>query len=159
MYRIGFGFDSHRFVEGKPLMLGGVEVPHDRGLDGHSDADAPLHAVTDAILGAISAGDIGEIFPDTDPQWKDAPSSLFVTRAVEMASEEGYTIGNCDVTIVTQSPKLSPHKQSMRERIATLLGIDAGAVAVKAKTSEQMGVVGQGEGLLALAAVLLVKEE
>jgi len=137
-------------------MLGGVEIPHDLGLAGHSDADAVLHAITDAILGALAAGDIGELFPDTDPQWKDADSGMFVKRAVEMAREQGLRVGNCDVTVLAERPKLSQHRLAMRRRIAELLGVEPEAVSVKAKTSEGMGLIGNGEGLAAMAMVMLV---
>jgi len=137
-------------------MLGGVEIPHDLGLAGHSDADAVLHAITDAILGALAAGDIGELFPDTDPKWKDADSSVFAKRAVAMAREQGLCVGNCDVTVLAERPKLSQHKTAMRRRIAELLGIQPEAVSVKAKTSEGMGLIGNGEGLAAMAMVMLV---
>jgi 2-C-methyl-D-erythritol 2,4-cyclodiphosphate synthase len=156
MARIGLGYDSHRFVPGGgPVRLGGVDVEHDRHLAGHSDGDAVLHAITDAILGALAAGDIGELFPDTDERWADADSAVFVARAVEIAAEHRCRVANCDVTIVTEAPKIAPRRDAMRERIAALLGVDAGAVSVKAKTNEQMGALGRGEGLLALAAVCL----
>jgi len=155
MQRIGFGYDSHRFAVGRALMLGGVEIPHDHGLDGHSDADAVLHAITDAILGALAAGDIGELFPDTDPQWKDADSSVFVKHAAAMAREQGLVVGNCDVTVLAERPKLSQHKLAMRRRIAELLGIEPEAVSVKAKTAEGMGQIGSGEGLAVMAVAML----
>jgi len=155
MQRVGFGYDSHRFAVGRALMLGGVEIPHDHGLDGHSDADAVLHAITDAILGALAAGDIGELFPDTDPQWKDADSSVFVKHAAAMAREQGLVVGNCDVTVLAERPKLSQHKLAMRRRIAELLGIEPEAVSVKAKTAEGMGQIGSGEGLAVMAVAML----
>ena len=158
MQRIGFGFDSHRLVGGKDLMLGGVRIDHALGLAGHSDADAVLHAITDAILGAIGADDIGQQFPDTDPRWAEADSAVFVRRAVEMAAEQSCRVGNCDVTILAEQPKLGPHKAAMRRRIAELLGVCQTAVAVKAKTGEGMGFVGRGEGIAALAAVLLIPD-
>ena len=158
MQRIGFGFDSHRLVGGKDLMLGGVRIDYAFGLAGHSDADAVLHAITDAILGAIGADDIGQQFPDTDPRWAEADSSEFIKRAVEMAAEQGCRVGNCDVTILAEQPKLAPHKAAMRQRIAELLGVCQTAVAVKAKTGEGMGFVGRGEGIAALAAVLLIPD-
>jgi len=155
MDRVGLGFDSHRFTPGRPLVLGGVPIDHDAGLAGHSDGDAVLHAVTDAILGALAAGDIGEHFPDSDPQWAGVDSSRFVEHAVKLAAGRGLIVGNCDVTVLAERPKLGPHKQRMRERIAALLGVDASAVSVKAKTGEGMGFVGAGEGLAALAVVSL----
>ena len=136
-------------------MLGGVAIPFDRGLAGHSDADAVLHAVTDAILGALAAGDIGELFPDSDARWKNADSAVFVRHAVALAREKGYAVANCDVTVLAEQPKLTPHKPAMRQRIAELLDVPVDAVAVKAKTNEQMGFVGRGEGLAAFAVVLL----
>ena len=157
MSRIGFGYDSHRFAAGRPLVLGGVQIDHDRGLTGHSDADAALHAIVDAILGALAAGDIGEHFPDTDPKWAVADSSMFVRSAVELAGSEGYVVGNCDLTIITEQPRLSAHKAAMRDSIAEMLGVDPSAVSVKAKTAEGMGAIGRGEGLAAMAAITLEK--
>ncbi len=137
------------------MILGGVRIEHDRGLSGHSDADAVLHAITDAILGAISAGDIGELFPDTDPQWSGADSAIFVRHAVKLAGEQGCRVGNCDVTIIAEQPRLTPYKQQMCSRIAELLGVKPQAISVKAKTNEQMGAIGRGEGIAAIAVVLL----
>ena len=155
MERIGFGYDSHRFEAGRDLVLGGVRIDHDRGLAGHSDADAVLHAVTDALLGAAGAGDIGEQFPDSDPQWAGTDSAVFVARAMEIAAAQGLAPVNCDVTVLAESPKLGAHKALMRARIAELLGIDAALVSVKAKTNEGMGFIGRGDGLAAMAVVLL----
>lgn len=157
MSRIGFGYDSHRFQAGRPLVLGGVQIEHDRGLAGHSDADAALHAVTDAVLGAIAAGDIGDLFPDSDPELAGADSAAFVRHATELAAGAGFRVANCDVTIIAESPMLSPYKDMMRHKIAEMLGVDPQAVSVKAKTNEGMGFVGRGEGIAALAAVLLVE--
>ncbi|MDY6912960.1 MAG: 2-C-methyl-D-erythritol 2,4-cyclodiphosphate synthase [Planctomycetota bacterium] len=156
MHKIALGYDSHRFAPGRALILGGVQVTCEQGLAGHSDADAVLHAVTDAILGAIAAGDIGELFDDTDPKWADADSAVFVRHATALAAERGYAIGNCDVTVLAERPKLAPYKAAMRDRIAELLGIEPEAVSVKAKTNEGMGFIGRGEGVAALAAVLLI---
>jgi 2-C-methyl-D-erythritol 4-phosphate cytidylyltransferase/2-C-methyl-D-erythritol 2,4-cyclodiphosphate synthase len=139
MPRVGLGYDSHRFAIGRPLMLAGVRVEHPSGLAGHSDADAVLHAVTDALLGALGAGDIGEHFPDTDPQWRGADSAVFVRRAMEMVRQAGLRVGNCDVTALCESPKLTPYKPAMRASLATLLGVTAAQVNVKAKTNEAMG--------------------
>ena len=155
MFRIGFGYDSHRFAPGRPLVLGGVRIDHPDGLAGHSDADAVLHAVTDAVLGAAAAGDIGEHFADGDPRWAEADSSQFVTEAIRLAADRGFRPVNCDVTVLAESPKLAPHKRRMAERIAELLGLGPGAVSVKAKTNERMGFVGRGEGIAVLAAVLM----
>ena len=156
MMKIGFGYDSHRFAPDRPLILGGVRIEHDRGLAGHSDADAVLHAVTDALLGALAAGDIGEHFSDKDPRWARADSAAFVRYAVELACRAGCRVGNCDVTIVAQEPRLAAYKEPMRSRIAELLGVEPASVSVKAKTNEGMGFVGRAEGLAAMAAVLLV---
>lgn len=155
MQRIGLGFDSHRFAPGRPLVLGGVRIPSDQGLAGHSDGDAVLHALTDAILGALAAGDIGEHFPDTDPRWAGADSRTFLAEALHLARERKMRVVNCDVTVVTERPRLSPHKGAIAARIAELLAAPADCVSVKAKTGEQMGAIGRGEGLAALAIVLL----
>ncbi|MCK4624205.1 MAG: 2-C-methyl-D-erythritol 2,4-cyclodiphosphate synthase [Phycisphaerae bacterium] len=155
MNRIGFGFDSHRFVEGRPLMLGGVHIKHDRGLAGHSDADAVLHAVIDAMLGASGLGDIGEFFPDTDEKNKNANSGVMLVDVLGELAQMGMEVVNCDVTIVAEAPKLTKYKIPMRERIAELLGLDISVVSVKAKTAEGMGLIGAGEGLAAFAVVLL----
>jgi 2-C-methyl-D-erythritol 2,4-cyclodiphosphate synthase len=143
-------------VPGRALTLGGVKIDHPLGLAGHSDADAVLHAVADAILGASGDADIGELFPDTDPRWADADSAQFVRRAVELAAAKGLAVGNCDVTILAEEPRLGPHKSQMRARIAELLGVTADAVSIKAKTGEGMGAIGRGEGIAALAVGLLV---
>jgi 2-C-methyl-D-erythritol 2,4-cyclodiphosphate synthase len=155
MTRVGFGYDSHRLVEGRPLVLGGVRIDHPAGLTGHSDGDVLLHAVTDAVLGALAAGDIGQWFPDTDPQWKDADSATFLAEAVRHAQQQGYVVGNCDVVVLAERPKLADHREAMQRRVAELLEADPAAVGVKAKTNEQMGFVGRGEGIVAMAAVLL----
>lgn len=139
-------------------MLGGVRIEHSLGLAGHSDADAVLHAITDAVLGALAAGDIGEMFPDSDPRWKDADSRQFLHAAVALAAQRGLHVVNCDVTVLAEQPRLSPHKQAMRASIAELLGVAAADVAVKAKTNERMGFVGRQEGLAAMAVVLLSDE-
>jgi len=153
--RVGLGYDSHRFVAGRPLVLGGVEIPHDMGLAGHSDADAVLHAITDALLGAMAAGDIGETFPDTDPRWADADSSVFIRHAVKLAADGRSRVCSCDVTVIAERPGLTAHKPAMRRRIAGLLGVDEQCVSVKAKTNDKMGFVGRGEGIAALAIVTL----
>ena len=155
MNRVGMGFDSHRFVEGRPLKLCGVKVPFGKGLDGHSDADAPIHALVDAMFGASGLGDIGEVFPDTGPKWKDADSTTLLSEAMGMLLQVGWVVGNCDITIVCENPKLGPHKLAMREKIADLLGLDMSAVSVKAKTAEGMGFCGAGEGIAAYAVVIL----
>ena len=138
-------------------MLGGVCIEHNCGLAGHSDADAVLHALTDAILGAIGAGDIGEHFPDNDPAWSGAASAQFVRHALALAADKGYRVVNCDITVITEQPKLAPHKARMKQTIADLLGVAADAVSVKAKTNEGMGWIGSGEGLAAIAVVAMEK--
>ncbi|MFP4054446.1 MAG: 2-C-methyl-D-erythritol 2,4-cyclodiphosphate synthase [Phycisphaerae bacterium] len=155
MYRTGLGYDSHRFAENRTLILCGMEVPSDVGLAGHSDADVALHAVTDAILGALGKGDIGRHFPDTDPQWKDADSTQFVRYAIDLAAEQGMRLGNCDLTLLLERPKLKPYKKAMLDRLAEILQVAPSRVAVKAKTNEGMGFVGRREGIAALATVLL----
>ncbi len=139
-------------------MLGGLHIEHEQGLAGHSDADVVLHAITDAVLGALAAGDIGEMFPDTDPQWADADSAAFLTQAVMLAKQAGCRVINCDVTVLAEAPRLGPYKKRMARRIAALLERDTDDVSVKAKTNEQMGFVGRGEGIAALAVVLLSEE-
>jgi 2-C-methyl-D-erythritol 4-phosphate cytidylyltransferase/2-C-methyl-D-erythritol 2,4-cyclodiphosphate synthase len=155
--RVGQGFDVHRFRPGRRLVLCGVTLAGETGLDGHSDADVCLHAVTDAILGALARGDIGEIFPDTDPKWRDADSSAFVARAMEMAAEEGYGLVNCDLTIVGERPRIAAHRADLRESLAGILGVARSAISVKATSTEGLGFVGRTEGLAALAVVLLAK--
>lgn len=154
--RVGYGYDVHRLQEGRTLWLGGVDVPHHSGLLGHSDADALLHAITDAILGALALGDIGSHFPDTDPAYKDMESRFFLLKAVELAAGRGYRIGNVDATIAAQKPKLRSHIDDMRGRIAELLAIQIDRVSVKATTSEKMGFVGREEGMAVMATVLLM---
>ncbi len=157
--RIGFGYDCHRLVAGRPLVLGGVRIECQVGLDGHSDADAVLHAVTDALLGAMAAGDIGELFPDTDPKYAGACSGGFLAHAMKLVDDAGLRVANCDVTVLAERPKLSPHKDAMRERIAGLLGVDVESVAVKAKTNEGLDAVGRGEAIAAMAMVLLEPDD
>ncbi len=140
------------------MVLGGVCIEHDRGLAGHSDADAVLHAVTDAVLGAIGEGDIGEHFPDSDPKWRGAASAQFLRHALGLAAGRGLRVVNCDVTIIAQSPKLGPHKARIRDSIAAILGVAHTDVAVKAKTNEGMGWIGRGEGLAAMAVVLVERQ-
>ena len=158
MQRIGIGYDSHRFAPDRPLVLGGVRIDHDLGLSGHSDADVVLHAVTDAILGAISAGDIGDHFADSDPQWAGAASAPFVRRALELAGREGLRVGNCDVTVIAEAPRLAGVKRLIAENVAGILGVDPQLVSIKATTNEGMGAIGRGEGILAVAVVLLTSE-
>ena len=153
--RTGFGYDSHRLVEGRPFMLGGIEIPHDKGGLGHSDADVLLHAICDALLGAVALGDIGLHFPDTDAAWKDADSRKLLAQVVKLLREKGWTVGNMDCTVVLEKPKLRPHVDAMRAAIAQLLGTQLDAVSVKASTNEKMGFVGREEGVCAYAIVLV----
>lgn len=155
-FRIGQGYDSHRLVEGRKLILGGVDIPHVKGLDGHSDADALLHAVTDAILGAAALGDIGRHFPDTAVEFKGADSRVLLRAAADRVKATGYDIGNVDATIIAQRPKMAPHICTMVANIAADLGIEPGQVNVKAKTNEKMGYLGREEGINAEAVALLV---
>ncbi len=153
--RIGYGFDVHRLVPGRKLILGGVEIPFKLGLLGHSDADVLCHAVSDALLGALALGDIGKHFPDSDQLWKDADSLMLLGRAAALVSEHGYEVVNLDATLILQRPKVAPYVERMRENIASSLGVEAGAVSVKATTSEGMGYEGRGEGASCHAVVLL----
>ena len=137
--RIGFGWDSHEFKAGIPLKIGGVSLPHHSGLAGHSDGDVLLHALTDALLGAVAAGDIGSYFPPTDPQWKGADSAVFLREAIKQVAARGYAVGNVDCTVVLAAPKIVPHAKAIQENVATLLGITAGQVGIKAKTPEGVG--------------------
>ncbi|HRW89827.1 MAG TPA: 2-C-methyl-D-erythritol 2,4-cyclodiphosphate synthase [Flavobacteriales bacterium] len=156
-FRIGYGYDVHRLVEGRDLWLGGVKVPAEKGALGHSDADVLLHAICDALLGAAGSGDIGTHFPDTDAAWKDADSRDLLRRVKEIISAEGWTVGNVDATLVLEKPKIKPHVSAMRETIAGILDIDLSAVGIKATTNEGMGFVGRGEGVCAHAVALLVR--
>ncbi len=153
--RIGFGYDSHRFAEGRRLVLGGVEFPGETGLDGHSDADALLHALIDALLGAAALGDIGSHFPDDDPKWKGADSAKLLEAVVAEVAAAGYRVVNVDATVVCERPKLRPRIDVIRARIASLLGVDVSAVSVKGKTNEGMDAVGSGDGLAAYAVALI----
>lgn len=155
MFRIGQGIDAHRFREGGRLVLGGVDIPHDRGIEAHSDGDALLHAITDALLGAIAAGDIGQHFPDTDPRWKGADSRLLLRGAVELVRAAGFAPVNVDATVIAQAPKLAPHIPRMRENLAADLELPLACVSVKATTTERMGFTGREEGIAAQAVVLL----
>ena len=154
--RIGEGWDIHALVPGRKLILGGVEIAFERGLLGHSDADALLHAITDALLGAAGLGDIGKHFPDTDLRFQGADSKLLLMEAARLIREQGWQIGNIDSTVIAQAPKLSPHIEAMRAAIAQAVGLDMGRVNVKAKTAEKMGPVGAGSAIEARAVVLLV---
>jgi 2-C-methyl-D-erythritol 2,4-cyclodiphosphate synthase len=153
--RVGQGYDIHPFAEGRRLVLGGIEIPHGRGLDGHSDADVLLHALGDALLGAAGLGDLGTYFPPSDPQWKGADSGDLLRRIVAEVKNEGWLVGNCDLTVIAEEPRLMPHRERIRSRIAALLGVAPGAVGLKATTNEGLGALGRGEGIAALAVVLL----
>lgn len=153
--RVGHGFDAHRLVEGRPFVLGGIEIPFERGPLGHSDADVAAHALCDAILGACALGDLGKHFPDTDPAWKGADSMRLLEACVGMARERGYRLGNVDVTVVVERPKLAPHLERIRARLASVMDIEVDAVSVKAKTSEGMGYTGDGSGIASYAVALL----
>ena len=153
--RIGHGFDAHRLVAGRPLHLGGIEVPHGRGLEGHSDGDCVLHAVCDALLGAAGEGDMGRHFPSRDPQWRGVASRVFVEEVRRLVDAAGWAVVNLDVTLIAQEPALGPHLEPMRETIAGLLGVEPAQVSVKAKSTDGLGALGRGEGIAALATVLL----
>jgi len=159
MLRIGIGHDTHRLVEGRPLILGGLHVCSDRCADGHSDADALSHAIADAVLGALCEGDLGVHFPDSDPQWKDVDSLQLLSRVMWLAHERGLSVVNVDATILLETPKLRPYVQSMRERVAEVLGVDVACVSVKAKTGEGLDAVGKGMAITAEAAVLMTTAE
>jgi 2-C-methyl-D-erythritol 2,4-cyclodiphosphate synthase len=156
-FRIGEGFDVHALVPGRKLILGGIEIAHDKGLLGHSDADVLLHTITDALLGAAGLGDIGELFPDTDDRYKGADSAVLLSEAMKRVRAAGYAVVNIDCTVIAQQPKLAAHKAAMEQNIAKVLGIDASQVNVKAKTTEKLGFTGRGEGIAAKAVALLVK--
>jgi 2-C-methyl-D-erythritol 2,4-cyclodiphosphate synthase len=155
MTLVGIGFDSHRLTAGRRLVIGGVEIPHERGLDGHSDADVLAHAVIDALLGAAGMGDIGAHFPNTDERWRDADSMALLASVVENVQMAGFGIVNVDCTVVMEAPKLAPHRQAIRERLAEVLELEPARVNVKASTGEGMGFVGRGEGVAALAVASL----
>lgn len=157
MFRIGQGFDLHRLVEGRPLIIGGVEIPYHQGLDGHSDADVLIHAIIDALIGAAALGDIGHLFPDTDPQYAGADSKKLLANVYQLITESGYVVNNIDSTIIIEKPKLRDYIDTMREVIAKLLNLRLDQVNIKAKTSEKIGIVGRGEAAIAEAIVLLVK--
>ncbi len=154
-FRIGQGYDVHRLEAGEELWLAGVQIPHDMGLSGHSDADVALHAITDAVLGAIGAGDIGTHFPPRDPQWRGARSARFLEHAIGLARDAGYEIGNVDLTLICEAPKIGPHRPAMRAAVAQIMGTGESAVSIKATTTEKLGFTGRGEGIAAQAIVLL----
>lgn len=151
MNHVGIGYDVHQLVEGRKLVLGGVEIPHTRGLDGHSDADALMHAICDAVLGALGEADIGHFFPNTDPRWRGVASSVFLQEAARQVKFRDGRIVNIDATVIAQEPKLAPHVQAMKSNIAGALGLNINRVGIKATTNEHMGFVGRGEGIAAMA--------
>ena len=155
--RTGMGFDVHRLVAGEELWLGGIRIEHDKGLSGHSDADVALHTIVDALLGAVARGDIGDHFPPSDPQWKGASSDKFLLHAVKLVGEAGYRIGNIDLTLICEEPKIGPHREAMRSRIAELAGVDIDSISVKATTTERLGFTGRGEGIAAQAIATVIR--
>ncbi len=155
--RVGLGFDVHRLVAGRPCVLGGIELPHPSGPSGHSDGDAVLHAITDAILGAAGLDDLGTMFPDTDPQWRGVASERFLSAALERAGERGWSLANLDVVIATEGPRIAPHRAAMRARIAALCGVDTDLVNVKGKTLEGLGALAGGAGVAVQAICLLTR--
>jgi len=159
LFRVGIGFDAHRLVKGRPLIIGGVRIPYDLGLSGHSDADVLIHAIIDGILGALAMGDIGIHFPDDDPAYKDIDSAILLRRVMELVKKEGYRINNLDNTIVAEMPKLTPHIPGMKERLSSILEILPGQINIKASTTEGMGFCGRGEGISAISVVSVVKAD
>jgi len=158
MFRVGLGSDVHRFADGRDLYLGGVKIPHTKGLLGHSDADVLLHAVTDALLGAAGLGDIGELFPDSDPRFKGIRSTILLEEAMKRLRAAGWRVVNCDAVLVCEEPKILPHREAIRASLAKLLGVEGSCVMVKGKTSEKLGFTGRGEGMAAQAIVLIERE-
>ncbi|HQF41372.1 MAG TPA: 2-C-methyl-D-erythritol 2,4-cyclodiphosphate synthase [Ignavibacteriaceae bacterium] len=157
--RVGFGFDVHAFAEGRKLILGGIEIPFDKGLEGHSDADVLLHAICDAMLGALALGDIGTHFPDTDEKWKDADSKILLKRVNDLINSKGYQLGNLDCVLALQQPKISLYSEMIRNKIAEILNADVEQISLKASTTEKLGFVGRSEGVISYATVLLVKKD
>ena len=155
--RIGNGYDIHQLAEGRPLILGGINIPHELGLLGHSDADVLTHSIMDALLGALSLGDIGHYFPPSDPKWKGADSTILLEQVLKIVSSQGWKIGNIDSTIVAEQPKLKPHLKSMRDALAQTMAIEIDQISIKATTNERLGPIGREEGICAYAVVLLVK--
>lgn len=158
-FRTGFGFDVHAFAEGRKLIIGGVEIPFDKGLEGHSDADVLLHAICDAMLGALALGDIGIHFPNTDERWKDADSTLLLKHVNELINSKGYELGNLDCVLAMEKPKISPYVEQIRNRISELLNADTDQISIKATTTEKLGFVGRTEGVVSFATVLLTKKD
>ena len=157
IHRVGIGYDSHRFAPGRPLILGGVSIESELGLAGHSDADAVCHAITDAVLGAAGIGDIGEMFPDSDPANRGRDSIEMLRAAVDRVAVAGYSVGNVDVSVIAEAPRLSPHRDRIRSRLATALGVDSSVISVKGKSNEGMGWIGRREGIACIAVATLVR--
>lgn len=157
--KIGFGFDVHSFAKGRKLILGGVEIPSERGLEGHSDADVLIHAISDAILGALSLGDIGQHFPNTDPKWKDVESSIILSHCYSLVKKEGYRISNIDSMLALEAPKIFPFIEKIKNNISNILEVSPNQISVKATTTEKLGFVGRAEGAVAMATVLLIKSD
>lgn len=158
MFRVGIGFDAHRFSNNRKLMLGGVQIDYKLGLEGHSDADVLLHALADALLGAAALGDLGTHFPEAEPAWKGAPSYVFVEKACTMTQEAGWQIANTDLIVIAQMPRMQPHREAIRKSVAAILQIDEGKISIKATTTDHMGFIGREEGIAAIAVVLLTNE-
>lgn len=158
MFRVGIGFDAHRFSNNRKLVLGGVQIDYKLGLEGHSDADVLLHALADALLGAVALGDLGTHFPEAEPAWKGAPSRVFVEKAYAMVREAGWQIANTDLTVIAQMPRMQPYREALRKSVAAILQIDEGKVSIKATTTDHMGFTGREEGIAAIAVVLLTNE-
>jgi 2-C-methyl-D-erythritol 4-phosphate cytidylyltransferase/2-C-methyl-D-erythritol 2,4-cyclodiphosphate synthase len=156
-FRVGHGFDVHKLVSGSSVILCGVEIPHDASLSGHSDADVAMHALTDAIFGALAEGDIGQWFPPSDPQWKGAVSSIFLEKAMERVAAHGFRIANFDVTIICEQPKIGPHAKEMRTSLSKCTDVPVERISIKATTSEKLGFTGRGEGIAAMATATLIK--
>jgi 2-C-methyl-D-erythritol 2,4-cyclodiphosphate synthase len=158
-FRTGFGFDVHAFADGRKLIIGGVEIPFEKGLEGHSDADVLLHAVCDAMLGALALGDIGIHFPNTDEKWKDADSSILLNHVNVIINSKGYELGNLDCVLAMEKPKISPYVDQIRKRISEILSADIDQISIKATTTEKLGFVGRTEGVVSFATVLLIKKD
>ncbi len=156
--RVGQGFDAHRLVPGRPLRLGGISIPHDRGLEGHSDGDVLLHVVTSAVLGALGEGDLGSWFPSSDERWRGADSATLLAAVLERMRARGFTVGNLDATVIAQEPRLGPFREAMQESLARALGAEASSVNVKITSTDRLGAIGRGEGIAAEAVVLLAPE-
>lgn len=156
--RIGFGFDVHSFTENRKLIIGGVEIPYHKGLAGHSDADVLLHAISDALLGSLSLGDIGHHFPNTDPKWKDIDSAIILKKSYELIIQQGYKISNIDSMLAAEAPKIAPYIEQMKKRISNILDISENQISIKATTTEKLGFIGRSEGVAAIANVLVYKD-